>query len=73
MEQEGVRTGEYQHYKGNRYEVLGVGQRSETNEKFVVYRALFDGYGLWIRPLEEFKEVLTVDGKEVPRFLYIGH
>ena len=33
--------GIYAHYKGNRYEVLGVAHHSETEEPLVVYRALY--------------------------------
>lgn len=73
MEQEGIQTGQYQHYKGNRYEVLGVAEHSEANEKFVVYRALFDGYHMYVRPLEEFKAIVDVDGKKVERFQYVGN
>ena len=36
-----IRTGRYRHYKGNEYEVIGVAKHSETEEAFVVYRALY--------------------------------
>jgi hypothetical protein len=36
-----VLPGVYRHYKGQRYEVLGVARHSETEEEFVVYRALY--------------------------------
>ncbi|WP_299310797.1 DUF1653 domain-containing protein, partial [uncultured Halomonas sp.] len=42
--------GIYAHYKGNRYEVLGLAHHSETEEPLVVYRALYGDYGLWVRP-----------------------
>ncbi|MEX0933438.1 MAG: DUF1653 domain-containing protein [Candidatus Paceibacterota bacterium] len=68
-----IKPGIYTHYKGNRYEVLGVGKHSETLEDMVVYRALyasdeFSGGSLWIRPLHLFKGFVTVDGRKVPRF-----
>ena len=62
------RIGIYEHYKGNRYEVIGVGKHSETLEELVVYRALYGEGGLWIRPLKMFLEKVVVGGKEVPRF-----
>ena len=35
-----VQPGRYRHYKGHEYEVLGVARHSETEEEYVVYRAL---------------------------------
>jgi len=62
--------GEYEHYKGGRYEVVGVANHSETLEKLVVYR---HGDGeLWVRPLTMFTELVEVNGKKVPRFRHIG-
>ncbi|MFC3282791.1 DUF1653 domain-containing protein [Litchfieldella rifensis] len=60
--------GIYVHYKGARYEVLGVAHHSETEEAMVVYRALYGDYGLWVRPLEMFCETVEVLGEPVPRF-----
>ncbi|MCA1769562.1 MAG: DUF1653 domain-containing protein [Halomonas sp.] len=60
--------GIYAHYKGNRYEVLGVAHHSETEEPLVVYRALYGEYGLWVRPLDNFTELAEVRGEPVPRF-----
>ena len=72
-----VKLGKYQHFKGNYYEVIGVARQSETLEEFVVYRALYDSaeFGpnaLWVRPKEMFLENVIKDGKETPRFKYIG-
>jgi hypothetical protein len=64
--------GRYRHYKGNEYEVLGVARHSETDERVVVYRPLYNDTGLWVRPLAMFVEMVTVDGKPVPRFAYLG-
>ena len=63
-----VRPGRYRHYKGQEYEVLGVATHSETEEEFVVYRALYGQRGLWIRPLVMFLEIVVVDGHPLPRF-----
>ena len=59
-----IEPGLYRHYKGNDYEVVGVATHSETGESLVVYRALYGEFGLWVRPLEMFEEL--VDGR--PRF-----
>ena len=64
--------GRYRHYKGNEYEVIGVARHSETGERVVVYRPLYNDTGLWVRPLAMFLETVTVDGKAVPRFAYLG-
>ncbi len=71
-----LKLGKYQHFKGGIVEALYIASHSETLEKFVVYKALYDcrTYGkgsVWIRPLKMFKENVVVDGKKVPRFKYI--
>lgn len=68
-----VKLGVYEHYKGNRYEVIGVAKHSETLEEMVVYRKLYDDHGLWVRPLAMFLEDVEVDGKKMPRFRYMGN
>lgn len=73
----GLKPGKYQHFKGNLYEVIGVAHHSETLEELVVYKALYDSadFGpdsLWVRPKKMFMESVTVDGKDIPRFRYIG-
>jgi hypothetical protein len=74
---EEIKTGRYEHYKGKQYEVIGVARHSETLEELVVYRALYDSeeFGknaLWVRPKSMFLENVVVDGKEMPRFRYLG-
>ncbi len=63
-----VQPGRYRHYKGNEYDVIGVARHSETEEPFVVYRALYGERGLWIRPAAMFLETVLVEGRPVPRF-----
>lgn len=63
-----VQPGRYRHYKGNDYEVIGVAKHSETEEIFVVYRALHGERGLWIRPAAMFLETVVVEGLPRPRF-----
>ncbi|WP_428423863.1 DUF1653 domain-containing protein [Methylibium sp.] len=62
--------GTYVHYKGARYEVLGVVRHSETLEPLVLYRPLYGERGLWVRPFSMFTETLTVDGALRPRFAF---
>jgi hypothetical protein len=64
--------GRYRHFKGGEYEVLGVARHSETDERLVVYRPLYGDSGLWVRPVAMFLEPVTHDGREVPRFAYLG-
>ncbi len=67
-----IKLGKYRHFKGNEYEVLGVGLHSETLEEMVVYRALYGDRGLWVRPASMWDETVVKDGKQVKRFSYIG-
>jgi hypothetical protein len=70
-----IRLGEYRHSKsGKRYEVLFVGKHSETLEDVVVYRALYHNpvSKLWVRPLLIFTDKVEINGKKVPRFVYLG-
>ena len=72
-----IKKGKYQHYKGDDYEVIGVGLDSDTHEEMVVYRGLYDHpeFGknpLWVRKKNIFTGKVVVDGKEVPRFRFVG-
>jgi hypothetical protein len=67
-----VRPGRYRHYKGNEYQVIGVARHSETQEELVVYRALYGERGLWVRPKAMFTETVSVQGKTLPRFAFVG-
>lgn len=67
-----VKLGKYRHFKGNEYEVIGIAKNSETLEEFVVYKALYGNYDLWIRPIEMFTETIEKDGIKQERFKYIG-
>ena len=64
--------GRYRHYKGNEYEVLGVARHSETDEDLVVYRPLYGDHSLWVRPKAMFCDLVTVDGRTMPRFEFVG-
>lgn len=62
------KPGIYRHFKGNRYELIGIARHSETEERMVVYRALYGERGLWVRPLTMWTEQVEVNGQFVPRF-----
>lgn len=67
-----MKTGIYEHYKGNRYEVIDTLRHSETEELMVLYRALYGDEGLWARPYTMFFEQITLNGVKQERFKYIG-
>jgi len=67
-----IRPGIYEHYKGDKYEVIGLARHSETEEELVVYRALYGDHGLWVRPYQMFVERVTIVGEQVPRFSYLN-
>ena len=67
-----MKLGKYRHFKGKEYEVLAVAKHSETLEEMVVYRALYGEGGVWVRPLCMWEEVVERDGKQMPRFTFIG-
>ena len=63
--------GIYRHFKGGKYEVIGIAKHSETLESFIVYKALYGENNLWVRPLKMFLEEVKFEDKKVPRFKYI--
>jgi len=51
--------------------MIGTAQHTETLERFVVYKELYGGRRIWIRPLENFLEELKRNGEMVKRFEFI--
>lgn len=69
--QDTIKPGLYRHFKGNNYEVIAEVTHSETEERLVLYRALYGEKGLWVRPKALFCETVIVNGKETPRFSFV--
>jgi len=48
--------------------VLHLAKDSETMQDLVVYQALYEEKGVWVRPLEMFLGQKEVNGKLINRF-----
>ena len=60
--------GLYRHYKGGWYEVIDTVRCSETLLGMTLYRALYGGFGLWVRPAAMFGETAEFAGRVQRRF-----
>ncbi len=72
-----ITPGTYVHYKSEtmRYEVVGIGKNTETNEEYVVYKPLYEtdaNTDFWVRPYEMFIGSVEVNGKLISRFKKIN-
>jgi len=70
----------YKHYKNKLYEVIWVAFHTETEEKMVLYKALYDNPNLakeywmrpyFVRPYDMFIENIVINWIEIPRFEYV--
>jgi len=61
----------FRHFKGGLYRYVCTALDSETQERMVVYQALYGGGKFWVRPEKMFFESVTRDGKTFPRFTEI--
>lgn len=57
----------YKHFKGNYYLVLEIATNTETNEKMVIYRALYGDGEVYARPYASFVEKIS-NGNQEHRF-----
>lgn len=72
-----IEPGIYAHYKSpeKKYEVLGVGRNTETDEEYVVYKPLYEAEGqpeFWVRPYDMFVDIIEINGLSQPRFKKVG-
>ena len=54
----------YKHFKGDSYIVVDIATDSDTLEKKVIYRGLYEDGPLWIRSYDDF--IAEVDHKKYP-------
>lgn len=66
-----IQPGQYRHYKGNIYWVLGIVRHSETAEWLVLYGSNSKDPE-WVRPYSHFFEKVKVEGEERDRFELIS-
>lgn len=66
-----IKLGQYQHYKGKKYIVIGVAKNSETLEDLVIYQAQYGKKQIWARPIKMFLEKIVIKNKKFPRFKFI--
>lgn len=58
----------FRHFKGGYYRFITEVTNSETQEKEVVYQALYGECKVWTRPADMFYGKVNVDGVEIDRF-----
>ena len=65
-----LRLGKYRHSKTGRfYEVVGIALQTETDERLVIYRPLYESeHQLFARPYDMFVEQVNIDGERRLRF-----
>ena len=61
----------FQHFKGGKYKFIHSAFDSETQERMVVYQALYGDQAYWVRPEDMFFGKVTRDGRTFNRFTEI--
>lgn len=61
----------FRHFKGGLYKFLHTAFDSETQERMVVYKALYGEHSYWVRPEKMFFEKVTREEKTFSRFTEI--
>ncbi|MET0980036.1 MAG: DUF1653 domain-containing protein [Candidatus Saccharimonadales bacterium] len=68
-----LEPGIYRHYKGNEYNVIGVGKDTETEEWVVIYRPCYESdVSYWVRPYAMFAGTVLLEQGDVLRFVRIS-
>jgi hypothetical protein len=62
----------YMHYKQKSYRVVDIAINEADNEPCVIYKAEYGEQITFVRPVANWVESVTVDGKEMPRFLKVA-
>lgn len=69
-----IKPGIWKHSKsGKEYRLIGVAKHSETLEDLVLYEALYENElsQLWARPVAMWEEEVEIEGKKIPRFVFV--
>jgi len=69
-----IKPGIWKHSKsGKEYKLIGIGKHTETLEDLVLYEALYENElsQLWARPVAMWEEEVEIEGKKVPRFVFV--
>ena len=62
----------FRHFKGGKYRFIRTAFDSETQERMVIYQAMYGDEKYWVRPEKMFFEVIERDGKRFNRFTEIA-
>ena len=63
----------FYHFKGGKYKYIHSAFDSETQERMVVYQALYGAKAYWVRPEKMFFEKVTREGNTFNRFTEIDN